>query len=80
MLILSAILIILGCFSHLLIAFNMRSFMPCASVMYASLTSTSKFVAAETKKSLNTSAISELSEIIAFPFINEILWDVWTYS
>ena len=80
MLILSAILIILGCFSYFLIALNMGSFMCCGSVIYVSLISISKLVAAETKNSLNTSAISEFSEIIIFPFINDILWDVLIFS
>ena len=80
MLILSAILIILGCFSYFLIAVNMGSFMCGASVMYVSLILISKLVATETKKSLNTSAISEFSEIIAFPFINDILWGVLIFS
>ena len=65
-LIFSFILVILGCFSYFLIAFNMGSFMFCVSVISIPLTSISKFVAAETKNSLNTSAISEFSEIIVF--------------
>ena len=41
------------------------------------LTSISMFVAAETKNSLNTSAISEF---IVFPLISEIFWDALTFS
>ena len=46
--------------------------------MYSSLTPISKVMATITMKSLHISAISKFSEIIAFTFINEILWDFWT--
>ena len=69
-------IIILGCFSYFLIWDRLC----CASVMFVSLISMSKLVAGETQKSLNISAISEFSEIILFPFVNDILWDVLIFS